>query len=91
MDIPVTHDAVAHRFKAIVDQHESHVEYALRDSVMDILHTVVPPEVGGRGIAGQLTVAALEYARAHGLKVLPSCPYAAGYLKRHPEYADLLA
>lgn len=91
MDISVTHDAGSRRFKAIVDQHESHVEYALRGNVMDILHTIVPPAVGGRGIAGQLTAAALDYARSHGLKIRASCSYAAAYLQRHPEYSDLLA
>ncbi|AOB32146.1 acetyltransferase [Bordetella sp. H567] len=91
MDITITHDAGAHRFKAIVEHHESHVEYALRDNVMVILHTIVPREVEGRGIAGRLTVAALDYARSHGLKVQPVCAYAAGYLQRHPEYADLVA
>jgi predicted GNAT family acetyltransferase len=91
MDTPVTHDTSSHRFKAVVEQHESHLEYALRDNVMVILHTIVPPEVGGRGIAGQLVTTALEYARAHGMKVDPKCSYAAAYLKKHPEYADLLA
>ncbi|OZI61664.1 GNAT family N-acetyltransferase [Bordetella genomosp. 11] len=91
MDISVTHDPASHRFKAIVDQHESHLEYALRDGVMAILHTIVPPEVGGRGIAGHLTVAAIEYARSHALKIAPQCAYAAAYFQRHPEYADLLA
>ena len=91
MDIPVTHDAGSHRFKAVVNQHESHLEYALHDNVMEILHTIVPPEVGGRGIAGTLTATALEYARAHALKIKPLCAYAAAYFQRHPEHADLLA
>jgi predicted GNAT family acetyltransferase len=90
MDLPITHDDASHRFEAVVDGHEGHVEYTLHGDVMEILHTIVPPELGGRGIAGQLTVAALGYARSHGLKVRPTCPYAAAYIQRHREYADLL-
>lgn len=58
---------------------------------MVILHTGVPPELGGRGIAAQLTEAALAAARENGWKVRPRCSYAAAYFKRHPEYNDLLA
>jgi predicted GNAT family acetyltransferase len=52
---------------------------------------VVPAAIGGRGIAGRLVRAALEHARAAGLKVVPRCSYVADYLDKHPEYADLRA
>jgi predicted GNAT family acetyltransferase len=91
MDIPITHEAQSRRFIAIVDGRESKVEYSLQGNIMTILHTEVPPELGGRGIAGQLVRAALEYAREQNWRVVPVCSYAASYLDRHPEYADLLA
>ena len=46
--------------------------------------------VGGRGVAGDLVKAALDYARAQGLRVVPACSYSAAYVQRHPEYADLV-
>lgn len=87
----IRHDGARHRFAVDVDGHEGFVEYAREGDVLVITHTVVPPEIGGRGIAGQLVKAALEHARAAGLRVRPDCSYAAGYLQRHGEYADLLA
>jgi predicted GNAT family acetyltransferase len=54
-------------------------------------HTEVPPALRGQGVAGQLAQAAFEHARAHGWKVQPACSYIDVYLKRHPEYRDLLA
>lgn len=87
----IRHDPVVSRFTTTVDGHEGFVEYVEGDGLMTITHTVVPPEIGGRGIAGQLVRAALEHARAAGLKVVPRCSYAAGYFEKHPEYADLLA
>ena len=56
-----------------------------------ITHTVVPLAIGGRGIAGDLVKHALDFARSEGLKVLPQCSYAADYIRKHPEYADLAA
>jgi len=45
----------------------------------------------GRGIAGQLTRAAFEHAKAQGWTVRPECSYAAAWAERHPEYSDLTA
>ncbi len=53
-------------------------------------HTGVPPEIEGRGIAGALTRAALEYARVQQLKVVPQCPFVRKYLEKHSEFRDLV-
>jgi uncharacterized protein len=66
-------------------------DYHLIDNVMWLTHTEVPPALEGRGIAARLVQAALEHARAEGLRVKPACSYVRTYLKRHPEYQDLLA
>jgi uncharacterized protein len=87
----IRHDREAHRFSTVVDGVFCELDYQLEGRAMAIMHTGVPPEVGGRGIAGDLTRAALEFARAEGLKVRPLCSYAAVYFRRHPEYGDLLA
>lgn len=92
MQIPgIRHDGSAHRFIAVVDGHEAFLEYGRDGGVLAINHTLVPPEIGGRGIGGQLVQAALEFARSAGLKVSPRCSYAEAYLGKHPEYADLTA
>lgn len=67
------------------------LEYHLSGERMEIRHTFVPAALRGRGIAGQLVRAALDHARAEGLRVVPSCPYAAEWIERHPDYADLVA
>ena len=42
-------------------------------------------------MGGRLAKAALEHAAAQGLKVIPRCSFIAGYIARHPEFADLVA
>lgn len=54
-------------------------------------HTIVPPAIGGRGIAGQLVEALVADARAQGFRIDPECSYIAAAFRRHPEWADLLA
>ena len=62
-----------------------------RDGVRAAEHTLVPPEIGGRGIAGKLVEALIADARAQHFKIDPQCSYVAAAFKRHPEWADLHA
>ena len=86
----IEHDAAASRFQTLVDGQHAVLDYELDDGVMVITHTGVPEAIGGRGIAAALTRFALEHARAAGWRVLPACAYAATFMQRHGEYADLL-
>lgn len=87
----VRHEPASRRFTAVVDGHTARLEYEPGEGRLVVLHTLVPEAIGGRGIAAALVEAALAYARASGLKVVPRCSYTARYLSRNPEYADLVA
>ena len=89
----ITHNTARHRYEYTEDGTLCVLDYELRDAgaTMAIVHTGVPAAVGGRGVAADLTRAALDDARSRGLKVLPLCSYAAAWLRRHPEYQDLLS
>ncbi|ASC89748.1 N-acetyltransferase [Alcaligenes nematophilus] len=91
MTTEIHHDPQARLFYCDIENRRSVIEYELDDAVMSITHTRVPPELEGRGIAGQLTRFALETAKNQQWKVRPVCSYAVVYFRRHPEYADLLA
>ena len=85
----IHHDAVAHRFITEADGHTAYVEYETGDGHIVITHTIVPSEIGGRGIAAALVRTALEYARARALHVDPQCSYADVWMRRHPEFEPL--
>lgn len=57
--------------------------------VIRIVHTEVPPQLGGRGLGGRLVAHAVAEARRRGLKIIPSCSFAAREFARHPEFADV--
>ena len=91
-DLDIVHDEERQSFtialgsgRAVLDYHRT------GDGVLDFAHTYVPPEARGRSIAGRLVTHGLKYARAEGLKVVPSCPYVSAFIRRHSEYADLVA
>lgn len=54
-------------------------------------HTLVPPEIGGRGIAAQLVKALVADAREQGFKIVPQCTYVAAKFDENPDWADLRA
>jgi uncharacterized protein len=87
----VTENVDSHRYEVATSAGLAQLAYRRGAGEIDLLHTEVPPALEGRGIAGALAKFALEEARRAGLRVIPSCPYVASYIRRHPEYADLVA
>lgn len=86
----IQHDRDEQQFFYLEDGLRSIIDYELRDQVMTITHTVVPSALEGRGIAADLTRHALQTAQQNDWKVVPACSYAEAYIKRHPEFANLL-
>ncbi|HMZ02137.1 MAG TPA: GNAT family N-acetyltransferase [Novosphingobium sp.] len=70
-------------------RHVGRLTWVLRHGVRVADHTLVPPAIGGRGIAAQLVEALVEDAREQGFRIVPQCSYVAVAFDRHPEWADL--
>ena len=87
----VTNNPAAGRFEAPTEHGVAHLRYVARGDVLDLVHTEVPQAAEGQGIGAALAKAALDHAREEGMKVIPSCPFVRTYIKRHGEYADLVA
>ena len=78
------------RFELERDGQVAYLEYNLADKVLQLIHTEVPEALRGKGLASTLAESALEWARKHQVRVDVICPSVAAYLKRHPEYSDLV-
>ncbi len=89
--INITHDPQGHRFVIDLGDDQATLRYAPQGSgVLNYFHVYVPPSHRHRGLAGRLCIHAFEYAREHGFKVLPTCPFIAhAFLPRFPKYQDL--
>lgn len=90
--VTITDVPAARRYEArIGEQLVGWVDYGRVRTRLVALHTEVPPEFGGRGIASALVQRVLADARANNFKITPRCPLFAAHFQRHPEDADLLA
>lgn len=88
--LPIYHNQPAQRFEVSVDGMLSVAEYRRDGNRIIFTHTGVPPALRGHGIAAKLVRAALEYARAEHLIAVPVCWYVDAFIRRNPEYRDLL-
>ena len=84
-------DAGEYRAHLAGSEHIGRLTWVTRGGARVAEHTLVPPEIGGRGIAGKLVAALIADAREAGFKVVPECSYVAAAFDKHPEWADLLA
>lgn len=53
-------------------------------------HVEIDPAFEGRGLGGRLVRAALDDAKTRELTVVPLCPFVAGWIRRHPDYMDMV-
>ena len=89
-NIEVKNNPEAGRFEAQIGEHLAVMEYFPTGQSLVFTHTGVPNEIAGQGIASKMAQFALDYARAENLTVVPNCPFVSSYIRRHPEYQDLL-
>ena len=89
-NIEVVHNEPASRFEAHIPEGLCRADYRRVGNALHMVHTEVPPRARGRGEAGRVVRAALDYAQANGLTVTPMCPYVRTYFERHPERQGLL-
>jgi len=56
-----------------------------------VAHTEIAGGHEGQGLGAELVRGTLDAIRASGKTVIPTCPFTAAFIRRHPaEYADLV-
>ena len=79
------------RYELLVDDRVvGEIRYRFTGDAIALVHTEVDPALEGQGLASRLVAEALDDIRARGLHVVVICPFVRAYIRRHPEYADLV-
>lgn len=65
--------------------------YHLEEGVATLQHTIIKEEYGRQGYARALVTLVLDDLRKQNARIVPECTYVQGYLRRYPEYNDMLA
>lgn len=85
MNIEIVHNESEKRFQTVVDGVTAYISYTIYQAGIDLVHTIVPKEIGGRGVAAALTEYVLNYAIDNGMRVRASCYYVRAYIERHKD------
>ncbi len=88
--LEVKNNTDAERFEVQLGDKIGLIKYRKDGPNYVLIHTEVPPEYGGQGIADRLAYVALETIKAEGVYLVPICPFIKSYLRRHPEYEPLV-
>lgn len=93
---------MAEDFKLIDDEEKRQYEFRIDDKIAKmeyiksndreiyLTHTEVPPGLGGRGVGSQLAEKVLTDIERQGLRLVPLCPFVAGYIHKHPEWRRIV-
>ena len=82
----VTNNLQNLQFEIDLEGEKAFLEYRWLKDDLALMHTLVPENFEGKGIAGLLAKTALEYAKDKAKKVIVYCPYVKSFIKRNPEY-----
>jgi hypothetical protein len=92
MTVEVSDQPFDGRYEARIDKtYAGGAWYELNGDVITFTHTEVEPAFEGQGVGGSLARYALDDVRARGLRVIARCPFIRSWIRRHPDYADLVA
>ncbi|QQN73038.1 GNAT family N-acetyltransferase [Croceicoccus sp. YJ47] len=92
----ITHHAAADggEYHAAVEGADAigRLTYKMRGADVRVAdHTLVPPAIGGQGVAAQLVEALIADAKEEGFRIVPQCSYVEAAFRKHPEWSDLRA
>jgi uncharacterized protein len=90
-DLTVTDNADARRFELHAgDDVVGWVDYLPAGASVIFAHTEIEPGHEQQGLGSLLVRQALELVRDRGTTVIPTCPFTAAFIQRHPEYVDVV-
>jgi hypothetical protein len=89
--ISTSNNTAAHRYEIASDgQLAGFAEYNVLTDALLFTHTEILPAFEGQGLGSRLARHALDDVRAQGKHAIPVCQFIAAFIRKHPEYQDLV-
>ena len=90
-ELPVVDNKLESRWEAKWKDQLATLSYSIADQEITLIRTLVPEAIEARGVGTKLVRTALDDARVNNYLVVPRCPFVAAFIKRRPDYMDLVA
>ncbi len=79
-----------HQFEIMVDGYKAFINYKQGGKRMYLIHTEVPSEIEGKGVATMLVEKTLKYINENQLQLVPLCGFVQSFIEKHPEWKHLV-
>jgi len=90
MEYNLIENTDTNRFEMHIEGYVPYIEYTLKADKIYLTHTIVPKELGVRGIGSALVKQTLAIIQNRQLKVVPVCSFVEAYIDKHPKWKKLL-
>ena len=85
------HNVALHQYEFRIGDLIPRIEYIkTKNGEIYLTHTEVPSALEGKGVGSSLVRLALEDIERQQLRLVPLCPFVAGYVQKHPEWKRLV-
>ncbi|MCF6780625.1 N-acetyltransferase [Pseudomonas stutzeri] len=90
-DAKVRHDEDQQRYVLEIEgQALGFAQYRAEGKRMVFTHTEVDDSLSGQGMGSLLVRESLDDARRRGMGIVPVCEFIAAYVKKHPDWNDII-
>ena len=82
MEYQIINNKTENKYEIHTEGHLAYIQYEITGNEIALTHTIVPKELGGRGLATQMLKLVLADIEKLGLKVVPVCSFVVKYLEK---------
>ena len=90
VNLPLVKNENIKQFEMMVDDYKAKIVYEEHHFTITLLHTEVPPQLEGKGVATAIIEKTLAYIEKNHFRLIPLCPFVIAFIKRHPEWKMVL-
>ena len=90
-EISLKDNTELNRFELEIEGITAFLEYKRSGDWLFLIHTEVPEAMEGKGVGSAIIQKTLQYAKDNNYKIVPICPFVQSFLKRHPEWNEIVA
>lgn len=89
-DVLIKDNSFLRQFETSLDGHLAKIEYSSQERKVFLTKIVVPEEITKEGFNESFIKAVLHHLQEKNLRVVPTSPQIAGFLRRNRQYKEML-
>jgi predicted GNAT family acetyltransferase len=89
-ELAIKDNSFLRQFEVRVDGHLAKIEYSSQERKIFLTKLVIPEAIGRDGFREEFIKAVLHHIQDQNLRVVPTSPQIAGFLRKNRQYKEML-